>query len=81
MTKYEPLQNHLRSLRGREWRAAFKEIESIIGGKLPKSARAYSAWWANDATPGRQSHSWLDAGWETSEVNLTGRTLVFRRCK
>ena len=78
--KYQKLFDHLCGLKSSEWRTTFNEIESIVGFKLPASARRYRPWWANQS--GRDhSHAlaWGAAGWETSEVNMEAGTLVLRR--
>lgn len=74
--KYAPLYHHLFALPSREWRASFREIEAILGFPLPNSARRHPVWWANS---GGHSHalSWLTAGWEAHDVNLTAKTVVF----
>ena len=80
--KYGRLSEYLSSLTSQEWRTSFAEIESILGFRLPASARRYSAWWANERCEnGTHSHAraWMNAGWETARVNLAGETLVFRR--
>jgi hypothetical protein len=78
--QYAKLYHKLRSLRGNQWAASFGQIEEVLGRSLPKSSRLYRAWWGND-TKGSHTHanSWLLAGWETSQVNLAGETLVFVR--
>ena len=79
-SKYEPLWRHLTALDVHQWCATFKEIESILGFSLPKSARLYPPWWANERN-GRHSHAraWLLAGWQTCAPDLKGETLVFKR--
>lgn len=79
--KYLKLHDHLLGLQAKEWRTSFREMESIIGFPLPKSARRYSAWWANEKGAGghTQSLAWTSAGWETAEVDMADETLVFRR--
>lgn len=80
MRKMEPLYRHLRDMASDQWRPTFYAIEQIIGTKLPNSARTHAAWWSNDATPGRQSWAWLDAGFRTAEVNLSrGEVRFFRQ--
>jgi len=79
MTKYETLNRHLRSMGLDCWRASFEAIEAIIGDSLPRSARRYPAWWANDERPGRQSWAWLEAGYRTSDVDVLGGEVTFRR--
>ncbi len=77
-SKYEPLGIHLTNLTQSEWRASFAEIEKVIGFSLPKSARMYPPWWANDVTHSHSS-AWLEAGWRTIETNLVGETVTFLR--
>lgn len=78
--KYSPLYLYLRDLTSQEWRASFGEIEAILGATLPKSARSHRAWWANERN-GRHIHAkaWLDAGWETANVDMDAETLSLRR--
>ena len=75
--KYGRLCEHLRALQETEWRAGFAEIEEVLGLDLPASARSHAAWWSN----GGHSHAgaWLDAGFKTSELDLSRQTVVFRR--
>jgi hypothetical protein len=79
--KYDPLCDHLASLRLRSVVLDFSEIERIIGASLPASARTYSEWWANETSDGTthvQCRAWLRAGYESS-VNLGAETVTFRR--
>ena len=78
--KYAPLHRHLSSLDAREWATTFREIERILGAKLPPSARTYREWWANDRTHS-QARAWMAAEWEPVNVNLRVETLVFRRTR
>lgn len=80
MGKYEPLQRYLETRQSDSWQADFAEIEDVLGFKLPKSARDYYAWWANQ-TNGSHSHakSWQEAGWSTRDVNLNARCVRFER--
>jgi hypothetical protein len=79
--KYQRLYRHLCGLATREWRATFREIESIIGFGLPASARLHRPWWSNQS--GSNGHSqavaWGAAGWETAEVDMEAETLLLRR--
>lgn len=81
--KYAPLHHHLVELVGhaREWRATFREIEKILGFKLPDSARIHRPWWANQGERGGHSHAlaWEMAGWKTSQVDMAEESLVFVR--
>ena len=77
--KYNPLYFHLMRLAGNEWRASFRDVEKVLGFPLPDSARRYEAWWENNDNRHVQAPAWLNAGWQTDEVNLGKETLVFRR--
>jgi hypothetical protein len=79
MGKYEPLEKLLKSRRAGRWRVAFRELEALLGFKLPQSAFKYPAWWSNDDTGHSHAKAWLDAGWRTEEVDLAERRLTFAR--
>ncbi len=63
MSKYDPLGHHLMNLHREEWTASFDQIETVLGFRLPYSARSYPAWWENEQG-GNHSHArvWLNAG-------------------
>jgi hypothetical protein len=77
--KYEPLGAFLRGQRSQEVRLTFNEIEKITGAKLPPKAQHHRAWWSNNASNNVMTKVWLDAGYESSQVDMTARKLVFRR--
>ena len=79
MSKYEVLKIHLENLKNDDWKAKFSEIERILGFSLPKSARHYQAWWANNSQESRHAKAWLDAGWRTCEVNFGTETVMLKR--
>lgn len=80
MSKYNSLKEHLGTLHSNEWRASFKDIEDILGFKLPASAYEYQAWWANQSGSGHtQSAAWQEAGWKTEDLDLAKRTVKFVR--
>jgi hypothetical protein len=68
--KYAPLYRHLAERTGTEWPATFREIERVLGFRLPDSARIHRPWWANQGERGGHSHAlaWEMAGWRTSQV-------------
>jgi len=80
-SKYTPLIYHLQNSSGKEDRIklTFDEINSILDGQLPPSARTHKVWWANDSVGHVQSQLWLEAGWRTSFVNMLEETVVFTR--
>src|SRR5688572_33352134 len=57
----------------------FRQIESVIGGPLPASARRHRPWWANDARGHAHADAWLGEGYRTAEVDMQGEKLVFAR--
>jgi hypothetical protein len=78
--KYAPITEFLIAERAERVRLAFDELEAILGFDLPKSAGDYPAWWANDRHHS-QAKAWLEAGWQTENLNLSGRTVEFARVR
>ena len=76
--KYYNLAKFLNSLpkRQNEITITFEEVEMLIDNKLPSSARKYASWWANDPTHS-QAKYWLDAGWETRDVDIENQEVTF----
>ena len=79
MSKYEPLETHLRDSGQESVPMTFDEIERIIGAKLPPSASRHRPWWSNNPSNSVITHAWLRAGYRTANVDMAGRKLVFRR--
>ncbi len=81
MSKYDPLQTYLARYEGSQCTLGFAEIERIIGAALPRSAREYREWWANqvDTRSHPQAEAWQSAGWEVRSVQLGQRTEFVRR--
>jgi hypothetical protein len=80
MSKYTPLGEFLRAQRGNEVPMTFEDIERLTGTKLPASAR-YRAWWSNNSSNSVLTRVWLDAGFESAQVDMAARKLVFRRAR
>jgi hypothetical protein len=78
-SKYQPLTAHLRAQRGNQVRMSFAEIERVVGAKLPPSASSHRAWWSNNPQNNVMTNAWLQAGFESEQVDLHGRKLSFRR--
>ncbi len=54
--KYAPLYHHLLSAcREPKWRTTFAQIESVLGFRLPDSARRHRPWWSNLKTGNRHN--------------------------
>jgi hypothetical protein len=79
MGKYENLGAFLLKQRTREVPLSFREIEKIIGVKLPPKAQHHRAWWSNNPSNNVMTKVWLEAGYESAQVDMSARKLVFRR--
>jgi hypothetical protein len=79
MGKYQPLGTFLRNQGTQEVLLTFHEIEKITGVKLPPKAQHHRAWWSNNASNNVMTKVWLDAGFESAQVDMSARKLVFRR--
>jgi hypothetical protein len=79
MGKYEPLGAFLRSQRAQEVPITFREIEKITGVKLPPKSQHHRAWWSNNPSNNVMTKVWLAAGYESTQVDMKARKLVFRR--
>jgi hypothetical protein len=79
MGKYEPLGAFLRDQRAPEVPLTFNEIEKITGTKLPPKAQHHRAWWSNNSSNNVMTKVWLEAGYESTRVDMSARKLVFRR--
>ena len=78
MGKYEPLGQFLRRQRHERLHMTFAEIERILRHKLPAS-KQHRAWWSNNPDNNVMTREWLDAGYETAEVDIENERLVFVR--
>lgn len=78
-TKYDPLRKWLNQADGQRVRLSFREIESILGFRLPGSARTLAPWWANTRGSHVQAAAWMDAGWRTRDVDVGGENVSFER--
>lgn len=79
MGKYDPLKAFLDKQRALEVPLTFQEIEKITGVKLPPRAQHHRAWWSNNPSNNVMTKAWLEAGYESAQVDLSARRLVFRR--
>lgn len=79
MAIYEPLGQYLRKSATGRIPMTFKEIETVIGRKLPASAYRHRPWWANEARGHSHAKAWLQAGYVTEQVDMSEKKLVFVR--
>lgn len=76
--KYAPLGRYLYGLTTNRWKAAFRDVETVIDAPLPRSARERDAWWANDGSH-VQARAWMDVGWRTRDVDHRREVISFYR--
>jgi hypothetical protein len=81
MSKYSALGEYLKKQRSERVPMTFADIERITGNKLPPSARKHRPWWSNNAQNSVLTKVWLEAGYESEQVDMQGRKLVFRRVR
>ncbi len=81
MSRYSPLGRYLEGLGRERVGMGFEEIERILGFSLPKSARTYRAWWANEAR-GSHSHAkygWMHGGYRVHSLSFKTERVTFVR--
>ncbi len=78
MSKYDPLHNFLRAQKFERVPMSFSDIERVLKLKLPPS-KMHRAWWSNNPSNNVMTKQWLDAGFESSEVDIENERIVFAR--
>ena len=81
MSKYSALGEYLKHQRRDVVPMTFAEIEKIAGVKLPVSAHKHRPWWSNNPKNSVMTKVWLDAGFESEQVDMPARKLMFRRVR
>jgi hypothetical protein len=81
MSKYEGLGSFLKNQRNDRVPMSFADVERVTGRKLPPSAVKHRPWWSNNPSNSVMTRVWLDAGFESEQVDMAGRRLVFRRVR
>ena len=77
--KYDPLGEYLKTQPSDRVPLSFAEIEKIIGDRLPSSAYKHRPWWSNNPSNNVMTKVWIAAGFESEQVDMEGKTLVFNR--
>lgn len=79
MSKYNPLGEYLELQGQNKITLTFSKIEDILGFKLPKSAREYTAWWSGTAEGAKhvQCEVWCNYGYQVETLNLIDETVIF----
>lgn len=78
-SKYEKLANYLTGRKEEMLRMTFEQIENLIDGPLPQAAYEHRAWWANSDSNNHAINGWMQAGWETTRVDMDNQELMFVR--
>jgi DNA-binding transcriptional regulator YiaG len=76
--RYFPLFERLKRGGETEITLSFAEIEALIAGALPPSARKAKAWWSNRDT-GVQAAAWMQANYRVAALDLANERVTFRR--
>src|ERR1700722_18898390 len=79
MAMYDPLGKYLKRNAASRISMTFRDVEAVIGKKLPASAFRHRPWWANEERGHSHAKAWLQAGYETAQVDMAAEELVFRR--
>lgn len=76
--KYQKLTDYLQKTGKKEIRLTLTEIQDILGFPLDPSAYQYREFWAN-CTASTKAYSWMEAGYEITEIDLKSETLLFKQ--
>jgi len=76
MSRYAQLTPLLLSHSAAQVALSFDELDKVVVGGLPNSAKQYPAWWANNASSQPHSKFWLDAG-RRATPDFKGKRTVF----
>jgi hypothetical protein len=78
--RYEPLRAYLSRVSEPTLTLSYKEIEGLLGRRLPPTAygKSWRQWWANTETHS-QALAWLRAGWRVVRPDLANKRVEFRR--
>ena len=78
-SKYHPLFDHIRRQRTDEITLTLSEIEQLLGGRLPSSARTQRAWWSNRSRGAVQATAWMGAGYHVKAFDLETEQVTFHK--
>ena len=78
-TKYHPLHVHLQQSDQDELTLTLSQIETLLDGELPASARTHRAWWSNRGEGSVQAAAWMGAGYHVAAIDLAEAQITFRK--
>lgn len=76
MSRYSPLTQYLLENPNAQFIKSFDELDKVVTGGLPTSARQYPAWWTNNAASKPHAKYWLDAGLRATP-NIKDEFVIF----
>lgn len=79
MAKYDALSEILRTTHATSRTFTFDELDDLIPGGLPPSARQHRPWWGNSVSSDGQAASWLGEGWKVEAVTLPERVTFVKQ--
>jgi hypothetical protein len=77
MGRYDKLKHFLKSAKFTDVDMTFADIEKVLGRALPPSAYRHRAWWSNNPDNNVMTKAWLEAGYQTADVDMGAGTLTF----
>ena len=84
-SKYTPLREWLEATGQPSVRVSFDELDTILPGRLPPSARKHAAWWNNELNPAsthsQSRHGWMAAGYRVEQVDSEAGYVLFVRSR
>ncbi|NET38378.1 MAG: helix-turn-helix transcriptional regulator [Cyanothece sp. SIO1E1] len=80
-SKYQPLLEYLQRSDQPEITLTFTQIERLLNGSLPQSARTQRAWWSNRSKGALQAAAWMEAGYLVKRLDLAQEQVTFGKPK
>ncbi len=78
-SKYYPLYQFFQQSEEDVVLLTVADVNSILAGGLPPSARTQRAWWSNRRTAVGQSLAWVESGYRVDDLKLEIGQIVFRK--
>lgn len=76
-SKYYPLYQRLSQAEDETVTLTLEEIETCLSSPLPASARSRASWWSNRSKGGYQASAWINAGYQTTAIDLEKGAITF----
>jgi hypothetical protein len=77
MSRYDKLKQFLKNAKFTDVDMTFDDIEKVLGRALPPSAQKHRAWWSNNPDNNVMTKAWLEAGYQTVDVDMGAGTVTF----